>query len=373
MILIKEVKTRCEIKKFTEFPNKLFKKIKAFTPALSMDERNVFNKKKNPAHEYVDSIRFLAYKDNKLVGRIAGIVNHKLNYELGKKQVRFTRLDMIDDINVTTALINAVVTWGKENFITNEIIGPIGFTDLDRQGMLIDGFEELNLFITIYNEPYYKDHMEKLGFLKDVDWIETRISWPPIVPDKLAKATDLIKKRYGFYLHKPKSKKEIPGLIYEVFDIYNIAFKSLYGFYPITRKVIDYYVKQVISLVQLDWIWLVYDSKNEIAGFGVAMPSLGLANKKNNGKLFPFGWLRILKALKKNNSIDFYFIAVKPEHQGKGLPALIFEDGIKVGVKHNIKWAETGPELEKNFAILSFWQGFDHKHHRRRRCWIKEI
>jgi len=373
MITIKEVKTKREARLFTTFPNKMYKKVKPFVPALNADELKVFDKNKNPAHDYVDSIRFLAYRDNKIVGRIAGIVNHKLNYNNNKREVRFTRLDMIDDIEVTKSLLDAIINWAKTNFNANHIIGPIGFTDLDRQGMLVDGFEELNLFITIYNFPYYHKHLEQLGYVKDVDWLEKKITWPSEVPEKLSRVTNLVRNRYGYRLYKPKNMKEVSAVIDDIFKIYNDAFIDLYGFLPLPQKVVDFYVAQVKQIIQYDWIWIVYDKNDQMAGFGVVMPSLGLANKKSNGKLFPFGFLRILKALKKYDTIDFYFIGVDPKHQNRGVAALIFEDGIITGNKHGVKWAETGPELEDNMQIQSVWKDFEYVDHRRRRCYKKDI
>lgn len=373
MIKIIEVKTKKQAKLFTEFPNKMYKHIKAFVPALSVDEINVFDPKKNPTHEYVSAIRFLAYRDNRIVGRIAGLVNHKINYQTNIKQARFTRLDMIDDIEVTKSLIKAVETWAKDTYGMNELIGPIGFTDMDRQGMLVDGFEHLNLFITIYNFPYYVTHLESLGFIKDVDWLEKVISWPSEVPEKLSRTTEMIKKRYGYRLYKPSKIKDVDSFLYEIFEVYNNSFKELYGFMPLPKDVINFYLNQVKTIIQLDWIWVVYDKEDNVAGFGLVMPSLGMANKKNNGKLFPFGIFRILKALKKYDTIDFYFIAVDPKHQGRGVHALIFEDGIRTGIKHGVKFAETGPELEDNIAIQSVWRGFDFIEHKRRRCFIRPI
>jgi len=373
MITIKEVKTKREAKIFTNFPNKMYKNVDAFVPALTIDELTVFDKNKNPAHEYISSIRYLAYRNNKVVGRIAGLVNHKINYNQNIRQLRFTRLDMIDDINVTKELIKAVETWGKENFNTNEIIGPIGFTDMDRQGLLVDGFDELNLFITIYNFPYYMHHLEELGFVKDVDWLEKRIKWPNQVPEKLSRASKMIQKRYGYRLFKPKNMKDVDSFLYDIFKIYNDAFIDLYGFLPLPDNVIDFYLKQVRTILQLDWVWVVYDKEDNVVGFGVVMPSLGMANKKNNGRLFPFGFLRIMRALKKYDTIDFYFIAVDPKHQNRGVTALIFEDGIKTGIKKGVKWAETGPELELNHQIQAVWKDFDYVDHKRRRCYIKEI
>ena len=372
MITIKEVTTKRDGWRFTEFPNKLYQDVEPFVPALSLDERNVFNPKKNPSHEYCESIRFLAYQDGKIVGRIAGIINHDWNQAKDRKTVRFTRLDMIDDIEITKALLNQVESWGKSKGM-NEIIGPIGFTDLDRQGMLVDGFNELNMFITIYNHPYYMEHMTKLGYVKDVDWVEKRITWPTEVPEKVARGARIARERYGFKLIKCDKKKDVFQYVYKAFETYNEAFMDLYGFYPITNKVMDYYIDQMIALVQLEYLWFVIDKTEKVVGFGVIMPSLAKANKKNNGKILPFGIFRLLHDLKHHDTIDFYFIAVDPRNQNQGMMALFMEDGIKVGVKHGVKYAETGPELEDNKAIQNPWKDYDYVQHKRRRCWVKPI
>ena len=372
MIVIKEVKTRRDSTIFTEFPNKMYKKNPYFVPALSLDEHNVFNPKKNPVFEYCEAIRYLAYQDGKVVGRIAGIINHQWNDAYKIKKARFTRLDMIDDLEVTKTLISEVTKWALAKGM-DTLIGPIGFTDLDRQGMLVEGFDQLNMFITIYNAPYYMEHMEKLGFVKDVDWTEKKITWPTEVSEKIIRGAEISRKRYGYELIKCKTKKEIFNYIYEAFDMYNVAFNELYGFHPISDRVMDYYIKQMISIVKLDYLWFVLDTEDNVAGFGLMMPSLANANKKNNGRLFPFGLLRILRALKKHDVVDLYFIAVDPKHQGKGLPALMLEDGIKEAMKRKIQYAETGPELETNLAIQAQWKDFDYINHRRRRCYAKSI
>ncbi len=372
MITIKVVKSNLDAWRFTEFPNKLYRDVEPFVPALSMDERNVFNPKKNPAHNYCDSVRYLAYQDGKIIGRVAGIINHDWNKAKNRKTVRFTRLDMIDDINVTKALLEAVESWGKSNGM-DEIIGPIGFTDLDRQGMLVDGFNELNMFITIYNHPYYMKHMTTLGYAKDVDWVEKKITWPNEVPEKVKRGAKIARDRYGYKLIKCDRIKDVFQYIYKAFDTYNEAFMDLYGFYPITNKVMDYYIDQMISLVQLEYLWFVVDKDEKVVGFGLIMPSLARANKKNNGKLLPFGIFRLLHDLKHHDVIDFYFIAVDPRSQNHGMMALFMEDGIKVGVKHGVKYAETGPELENNKAIQNPWKDFEYIQHKRRRCWIKPI
>lgn len=371
MITIKQVQSKSDLKRFTSFPNKLFKHIEAFVPALSSDEMNVFNKKKNPAHEYCDSICFLAYKDKKLVGRIAGIINHAWNASQNIKRARFSRIDMIDDIEVTKTLINAVEQWAINQGM-DTLIGPIGFTDLDRMGMLVDGYDYLNLFITIWNPPYYHEHLEQLGFIKEVDWVEKRIMMTQI-PDKIKRVAEITRSRYGYKLIKVKKRKDIYQYIYPAFKMYNVAFNNLYGFYPISDKVMDYYIKQMILIVKLDYVWFVLDREDNVVGFGLMMPSLAIPNKKSNGKLFPLGLLRILRTLKKHEVVDLYFIAVDPNHHSKGIPALMLEDGVKEAIKHKIKYAETGPELELNIQIQSTWKDFDFIEHRRRRCYIRKI
>jgi len=372
MIEIREVKTWLDSIRFTEFPNKMYRQVPAYVPALSLDERNVFNPKVNPVFEYCDAIRYLAYKDGKLVGRIAGIINHKWNEDKGIKTGRFSRIDMIDDIEVTKALLDKVTEWVK-GFGLTDLIGPIGFTDLDRQGMLVDGFDQLNMFITIYNHSYYKDHLETLGFVKDVDWIEKKVTWPTELSEKIKRGAEIARKRYGYELIKCKTKKEVFKYIYEAFDMYNVAFNELYGFYPISNKVMDYYIKQMIMLVSLDFLWFVLDKDKKVVGFTVIMPSLVMANKRNNGKLFPFGVFRLLRAIKKYDVLDAYFIAVDPKHQGHGIIAMVFEDGINIGVKNHVKFGETGPELELNMAIQNQWKEFDYVEHKRRRCYKKSI
>lgn len=372
MITIKEVKSKRDAWLFTEFPNKLYKNVKEFVPALSLDERTVFNPKKNPMFEYCDAVRYLAYDGKKIVGRIGGIINHKWNEAYNIKKARFTRIDMIDDINVTKALIDKVTEWAH-GFGCETLIGPIGFTDMDRMGLLVEGFDQLNMFITIYTHEYYKDHLEKLGFIKDVDWTEKKITWPTEVSEKVRRGAEIARKRYGYQLIKCDKKKDVFKYIYDAFDMYNVAFNELYGFYPLSSKVMDYYIKQMIALVDLEYLWFVLDKENHVVGFTLIMPSLGPANKKSNGKLFPFGIFRLLRTLKHHDVIDLYFIAIDPKHQGKGLIALMFEDGIKTGMKHGVRYAETGPELELNTAIQNQWKDFEYVEHKRRRCYTKPI
>lgn len=372
MYTLKTVTTKKESRHFTKFPNDLYNDVKPYTTTLSLDEEFNFNPQKNPVLEYCDTIRFLVYDNKKVVGRIAGIINRKWNEEFNGKTARFSRIDMIDDIEVTKLLIDSVTKWAKEKGM-DTLIGPIGFTDLDRQGMLVDGFEEMNMFITIYNHPYYKEHLEKLGFIKDADWIEKRITVPGEVPDKVKRGAEIARRRFGFKLQKIKKRKEISKYVYEAFDMYNIAFKNLYGFLALPKDVIDYYVSMFITMVRLDYLWFVLDKDDKVASFALVMPSLSRSMKLSKGKLFPFGWYRILKDFRTNEVVDLWFIAVDPKYQGQGLVALFWEDAIKLFNKKGVKFAETGPELENNAHMVNMWKDYDHRTHKRRRCYTKKI
>lgn len=373
MYVIKEVKTRRDSRRFTEFPNKLYVDNPYYVPALSIDEEAVFNPKKNPAHKYCHVVRYLALNETgKVVGRIGGIINTELNKVKKEKTARLTRIDMIDDIKVTELLINTIIDWAKSYEMTT-LIGPMGFTDLDRMGMLVEGFDVLNMAITIYNAPYYHEHLEKLGFKKDADWIEMKIDWPQTIPEKIVRVSRMVESRYGYRLVKLKNKKEIPEYAKKAFETYNKAYMNLYGFHPLNDEMMEYYTKQVMLIVQLDYIWFVLDEKDQLIAFGIVMPSLALALKKSKGKLFPFGLFRILKALKKHDIIDFYFVAVDPKHQSKGALALLMEDGYYQGEKRNIKYALTGPELVENVKIQQQWQDYNPETIRRRRSYRLEF
>lgn len=368
MITVKEVKTKSDLKKFVEFPNKLYKNCKYYVPHLSMDERNQFNPKKNHAYEFCETKLFLAYKDNKIVGRIGGLINHAYIKKIGKKVMRFTRFDVIDDIEVTKALINAVKAWAVSREIYS-LMGPIGFTDIDAQGMLVEGFEEMNLSITLYNYDYYPKHLEALGFVKDADWMEYQISIPENFDPRINRVSELVQKRYGFHRIQV-TRKELPKYATEAFQVINEAFAKLYGTVPLTDKIIKSSIDQYISLVALDFVIVIVDKDNKIVGFGLLVPSLAQAFKKSNGKLFPFGFIRVLRALKVYDILEMYFIAVKPEYQNLGVNAIIMSEAIKEAVKHKIKYAETGPELELNHAVQEQWKTFNARQHRRRRCYI---
>ena len=372
-VTIKQVQTKKELKKWVDFPNKLYKGNKYYVPFLFNDEMDTFTEKKNPAFEFCESKQFLAYKDKKIVGRIAGVINHAANKKWGWNSMRFTRFDFIDDFEVSSALFNAVVDWGKERGFTS-VVGPMGFTDMDHQGMLIEGFDELNLSITFYNYPYYITHMEKLGLIKDADWVEYQVKIGNQREDKFARISKYIIERNGFQLVNYTNRKDLWKDAYEAFKVIDVAEEILYGAVPLTDAVINKALADYIPLVNLKYICSVKDKEGRIAGFAVLVPSIAKALKKSNGRLLPFGLFRLLKALKgKNDTLEMFFVAVLPEYQSQGLPAIIMHQMTKMCVENKVKLCETGPELETNEAVRSFWKNFDARLHRRRRAWKKDI
>lgn len=372
-IVVKEVVSKKDLKKWVDFPNKLYRKNKYYVPFLFNDEMDTFNKEKNPAYDFCQTKLFLAYKDNKIVGRIAGLINHAYNNKWDKNAIRFTRFDFIDDEEVSKALFDEVVKWGKENNYT-EIMGPIGFTDMDHEGMLVEGFEELNMSITFYNHPYYLKHMEKLGLLKDADWVEYQITVPNELDPRIERISKRVLDRNGFELVTYKDRKLLYNEAFEAFKIIDVAFSKLYGTVPLTEKVIRKAIDDYIPLVNLDYICSIKNKEGRIIGFGILVPSIAKALKKSNGRLLPFGIFRLLKALKgKNEVLEMFFVAVDPNYQNTGIPAAMMNELLKVCIKNKVKYCETGPELEMNLDVQGMWKSFEKRQHKRRRCFIKEI
>ncbi len=372
MITIKEIEKKKDIKKFVDFPNKLYKDNEYYVPAVFSDELNLLNKKKNPAYEYCETKLFLAYRGGKIVGRICALINHAYNEKKNLKQIRFNRFDVIDDLGVSKFLFSKVRDWAREKNLT-QIIGPIGFNDLDKQGMLIEGYEEYGNIITLYNHPYYPKHLEAMGFQKDVDWLEYQIYMPQDKGEKVNRLANVISKRYGYKVVRIKKRKEIGPYIERAFSIINESFEHLYGVVPITDKQISTAVKQYATLIKPEFLYLITDKDDELIGFGIMVPSLNAATKKSNGRLFPFGIFRALRALKKCDVLDMYLIAVKPAYQNLGVNALILAEGIKSAIRNNVKLAETGPELEDNSQVQAQWKDFEYRQHRRRRCFKLNI
>lgn len=372
-VLIKEVVTKSDLKKWVDFPNKLYKDVPNYVPFLMPDEIGTFSKDKNPAYDFCETKLFLAYKDNKIVGRIGGLINHAYNKKWNKNAIRFTRFDFIDDEEVSQALFNEVVKWGKQNKLTS-IMGPIGFTDLDHEGMLVEGFDELNMSITFYNHPYYLKHMEKLGLVKDVDWVEYQITIPSEINPKIEKLSNHLLKKNGYSLVTYTDRKVLKQDAYEAFKVVDEAFSVLYGTVPLTDKVIDNAINDYIPIVNLKYIVSIKDGQGKIIGFGVLVPSIAKALKKSNGRLFPLGIFRMLKALQgKNDVLEMFFVAVKEEHQKRGIPGIMMNHLLKVCIENGVKYCETGPELETNISVQSLWKSFMTRQHKRRRCFTKEI
>lgn len=372
-ITIKEVTSKKDLKKFVEFPNVLYKGNEYYVPFLAMDEIETFTPAKNPAYAFCETRLFLACKDDKIVGRIAGLINHAYNKKWNKNAIRYTRFDFIDDYEVSAALFNKVVEWGKERGYT-EIMGPIGFTDMDHEGMLVEGFEEFNLSITFYNHPYYIEHMERLGLEKDIDWIEYRINVPQTIDPLFGKISDRLIKKYGYNVITYSDRKVLYNDALEAFKVVDTASSVLYGTVPLTPEIIKHVVDGYVPLVNLDYICSIKDKDGNIIGFGVLVPSMAKAFKKSGGKLFPFGLFRVLKALKgKNDTLEMYFVAVRPDYQVQGLPAVLISTLAKNIIGNGIKYCETGPMLETNTAVHGMWRHFEKRQHRRRRCYIKSI
>ena len=372
-VVVKEVKSKKEFKQWIEFPNILYKDNPYYVPFLTTDEMTTFSKKNNPAYDFCETKLFLAYIDKKVVGRIAGLINKAYNKKWNKNRIRFTRFDFIDNYDVSKALFDEVVRWGKEKG-HEEIMGPIGFTDLDHEGMLVDGFEELNMSITFYNHPYYIDHMEKLGLEKEIDWMEYQIKVPSSVDPRLERITNRLLERNGLKIVNYDNRKVLLKEAFEAFKIIDIAFSKLYGTVPLTDKIIEKSIKDYIPIVNLDYICSVKTKEDKIIGFAVLVPSIAKALKKSNGKLLPLGVLRMLKALKgKNKVLEMFFVAVDPEYQNLGVPALMMCELIKIAIKNKVEYCETGPELETNIDVQGMWKMFETRQHKRRRCYVRKL
>lgn len=370
---IREVRTKKEMKQFVEFSLKLFKGHPFYVPALTFDEINTFNPKKNPAFDFCESICFLAYKDETIVGRIAGFINHNANNFWKVQNVRFGWFDVVDDPQVTKALIDAVSEWGKAKGM-NAVTGPMGFTDLDHAGMLIEGFDLIGTFATLYNYPYYQSHLENIGFVKDVDWKEFRIAIPEKTPSRFERMSAIVSQKYELRVVKCHSSRELVKKYGEkIFKLWNDTYNVLYGFSPLTDKQVNYYIKMYLSFVRPELISIVVDKNDEVVGMGITIPSLSKAFKKSKGRIFPFGFIHLLKALRKNDVVDLYLMGVHPDFQNKGVNAMIFNDLTPIFIKNGYKIAETNPELETNTKVQLLWSDLTPKHVRTRRVFKKDL
>ena len=374
MVEIVRVENKKQLMQFIKFPFELYKDNPYWVPPLIMDEKFTLDKEKNPAFEYCEAELWLAYKDEKLAGRIAGIINHSYIEKWKQRYARFGWIDFIDDYEVSAALINQVEKWAKEKGM-DAVHGPLGFCDLDKQGMLVEGFDEMGTFISIYNYPYYPKHLESYGYVKDVDWIEMDITLPKDVDitEKLSAMAQKAKEKYGLSVVPIKKPKDALPYAKDIFYLINKAYKHLYGVVPITDKQIETYVKQYFSFINPDYICIIKDSEDKLAGFGIIMPSLSEAARKSKGRLFPFGFMHFLKAIKKNDTLDLYLVAIRPELRMKGVPYVMLDEITKAAIKNGVVRAIASPELETNHAVQSLWRNYKSRIHRRRRCYIKRL
>jgi GNAT superfamily N-acetyltransferase len=369
---IRKVNTRKDLKKFIWFQLELYKNNKYWCPPLIFDELNTLRKDKNPAFEYCEAEYWLAYRDNKIVGRIAGIINHKANDRWKEQYVRFGWIDFIDDEEVSRRLIETVAEWGRSKGM-NAMQGPLGFTDMDPEGMLYEGFNELSSLSAIYNYPYYPVHMEKMNFTKGVDWVHFDINVPREIPDKVSRAANIVKEKYHLRTLQAKRAKDLLPYTKKMFRMLNEAFGDLYGYSPLGDKQIDLYTKQYFGFVRAEFVSLVIDDKDDVVGFGVTIPDLTFALQKCKGRLFPFGFIHIYRAMKKNDTIHMYLIGVRPDYQGRGALALVYYDLHDAYVRNGIIKGTTHAQLENNFKAISIWKNYDSRIYQRRRCWEKHI
>lgn len=372
---ISEITSIRGLKQFVRFGNDFYKDCEYFCPQLIADELDVFDPKKNPAHEVCEHILFMAYRDKKPVGRIAGIINHAANEKWNVKKVRFGWMDFIDDQEVSFALLDAVSEWGKSKGM-DKLNGPVGMTDFDHQGLLIEGYDYLAPMASLYNYPYYVRHLEAYGLGKEADWIEYQINPQTELPERFARMDKIVRERANVRVDKVKNCQELVkkyGMQY--MDVIDVAYQKLYNFQPLSDRQKKYYCDSYFPLLNFDFVTLVVNEKDEVVGVGVGMPDISQALRKCKGKLFPFGWYHMLKALraKQMEKFDLLIIAVRPDYQDRGLNAVIIADQHPYFIKYGIKEVETTAILETNTKNQGHWEMFPHKIHKRRRAYIKDI
>jgi GNAT superfamily N-acetyltransferase len=371
-VQIKEVTNLKELKSFIRFPHGLYRGNPYWVPALTFDELNTLRRDKNPAFEYCEARYWLAYRQGRIVGRVAAILNRRHVEKWKQPYLRFGWIDFIDDPAVSAALMQTVEAWVKETGMT-AVHGPLGFTDLDREGMLVEGFDELATLATTYNYPYYPTHMGKLGYTKDTDWMEYEITVPPEPNETIARIADIALRRNKLKLLEVPNKKRLLLYAKELFQLLEDEYKHLYGVVPFTEKQVEAYIDQYFGFVTPDFVPIILDQSGRMVAFGVVIPSLSKALQKAKGQLFPFGFIYLLHALKKNDRADLYLVAVKKEYQGKGVNAILMNKMHGVLSKLGISKVESNPELETNQNVQGQWKYYEKRQHKRRRVFIKHL
>ena len=374
-VTIKTVNSQKELKEFVKFPLKLYKNCPYYVPGLFMDEMAALDPAKNPMSKYASSRLFLAYKDGKVVGRVAAIVNEIANRDWKHQEVRFGWIDFIDDMEVSKALIDAVISYGKELGMTS-VSGPLGFTDFDNEGCVVEGFDQISTYALRFNYEYYGRHFEALGMTKANDWLEYRIYVPDALPEKVTRISNIVKERYNLSVKK-LTKKDVTkgGYGQKLFDLVNRTYNHLYDFTVLPQDVMDKYVDSYLSLLDMDYVTAIEDPEGKIVALAVAMPSIAKAVQKGRGYLFPFGWWHLLKAMyfKHDEAIELMLIGVDPEYRNRGVHAMLFTQFIGNLIKGGFKYGESNAEMETNNSVQNLWNDYQKDFVRRRRVFTKEI
>jgi len=372
LIETREVTTSRQLRAFIGFPLSLYKGSPYYVPSLYMDEQYALRKDKNFAFEHCEAKYWLAYRDGKVVGRVAAILNHKHIEKWGQPYLRFGWLDFVDDPAVVEALMGEVEGWARQLGLA-AVHGPLGFTDMDREGMLVEGFEEPGTLATNYNFPYYPAHLERLGYTKDVDWVEYQISLPAEPNEKVERACELVMRRLKLRLLKIKNKRELLKISMDIFHLLDEEYGHLYGTVPLSERQMQAYIDMYFGFAISAFIPVVVDEHDRMVAFGISMPSFTRALQKGRGSLLPFGFWHLWRAMKKNDQADLYLVAIRSEYQGKGVNALLMSQLMVAMRKFGIRKVESNPELESNDAVRSQWKNFDARQHKRRRCFIKTL
>lgn len=374
-VQIKTVTTKSELKTFVRFANKMYKGNKYYVPSMPMDDLETFDRNKNAAFEFSEAEFYLAYKDGKPVGRVAAIVNNKANQAWNVKQVRFGWFDFIDDLEVSKALLDAVIAFGKSKGM-NQIAGPLGFTDFDPEGMLVDGFDRICTMALFHNHPYYPEHMKKHGYVKETGWLEYRLTIPAEVPDRLKKLSQVVLERYNLKLVK-KTKAQVKRENYgqKIFELINQTYCGLYGFSLLSPKQIDQFVDTYLGVINMNLLAFVENQEGELIGAAITMPSIAKALQKCNGEILPFGWWHLLKAMywKPTDTLELLLIGVRPDYQNKAINSVLCVDIMENCHKMGFRYAETNANLEDNTKIQAMWASFEKEQHKKRWIFAKEI
>lgn len=370
---IRKVESKGDLKAFVIFPETLYAGNPNWVPSPVFDEIRTLSRDVNPAFEFCEAEYWTAWKDGRMVGRIAGIIHHRYIEKWGNKFARFGWLDFIEDFEVARALMETVEAWAASKGLDG-VHGPLGFTDLDREGMLVEGFDERSTMATYYNHSYYPEYMERLGYGKDADWIEFLITMPDSIPEKLLRVNEILTKRSGVRLHEWKSRKELVAKFGEqLFHLMDEAYADLYGTTALSEKQVRTYIKQYLGFVDPRFTKVLVDEKGDLAAFAITAPNVSDALNVSRGRMLPFGWLRLLLAMRNPTVIDMMLVAVRPEYKSRGIVAILMTALNKSGMDSGVKFAETNPELETNTAVQSLWKDYPKRQHKRRRVYLKRL